>query len=171
MKPLPIPSRAHLMKSQHKYQESNGLVGEAQHSSQGGVSPVSQHLRSFPPALPLPPCLFTHPPFLHLSLLLSHPFSPSLLPACTPRPSPPAAISLSSRGPENPMTLFPEAQGAALPETGLWGQSSPAVHNGAASPRGLVQPVPDHLPEGQQGVWGVGHAVVRPGCVVELAHR
>lgn len=49
------------------------------------------------------------------------------------------------------------------------GQSSPAVHDGRASLCSLVQPLPENLPEGQQGVWGVGDAVVRPGQVVELA--
>lgn len=44
------------------------------------------------------------------------------------------------------------------------------MHNGGASSLGLVQPLPEHLPEGQQGVWGVGDAVVWPGHIVELTH-
>lgn len=50
------------------------------------------------------------------------------------------------------------------------GPSSPAVHDRRPAPHRLVQPLPEHPPEGQQGVWGVGHAVVWPGHVVELTH-
>lgn len=55
------------------------------------------------------------------------------------------------------------------PRTGS-GWSSPAVDNGGTSTGVVVQPLPEHLPEGQQGVWGVGDAVVRPGHIVELSH-
>lgn len=44
------------------------------------------------------------------------------------------------------------------------------MHNRGAPPGILVQPPPEHLPEGQQGVWGVGDAVVWPGHIVELSH-
>lgn len=108
-----------------------------------------------------------HPPCSSSSLRPSPPFPP-------PFPFPPSHRDPGPQASSLPSVSIPFSllywSGRGDTGTGSsW--SSPAVHDGGASPGGVVQPLPEHLPEGQQGVWGVGHAVVRPGHVVELSHR
>lgn len=139
----------------------------------GGASNVPLNLW-----LLVPPAL--HPHLLHpiaafLSLTFPSGFlvlSPVLISLCIAAPWPSASTSsilLPSpvempKDPQNPGSWVPRR--GALPAR----RSSPAVNNGGTSPHSLVQPLPEHLPEGQYGVWGVGDAVVGPGHVMELTY-
>lgn len=113
----------------------------------------------------MPPPLFLFPPFPSLHL---HPRSqPAPLPLNLLPPSPaclPGLLRLLLKSPK-------DSRGRILRRRAGSGPSSPAVHDRRPAPHRLVQPLPEHSPEGQQGVWGVGHAVVWPGHVVELTHR
>lgn len=108
--------------------------------------PSLTFLPGFPVLSPQPPVPLPHCPFASASVS-------SILASSLP----------SAEMPEDPLTHVPDSPHMR--------RSSPAVHNGGASLRGLVQPLPQHLPEGQHGVCGVGDAMVWPSHVMELSHR
>lgn len=110
------------------------------------VFPSLTFLPGFPVLSPQPPVPLPHCPFASASVS-------SILASSLP----------SAEMPEDPLTHVPDSPHMR--------RSSPAVHNGGASLRGLVQPLPQHLPEGQHGVCGVGDAMVWPSHVMELSHR